>query len=141
MSCQLAKSLSARRTVALVQKPDYASIYEQLGVDSAVSPRLICADRILSFIRSESVSTIATIEEGKAEVLELEIGAGSALIGKALKDAAFPRGCVVAAITRDDDGAVIPRGHDEIRAQDQLVLFVLHDVVDTVLELVGIERE
>ena len=141
MSCQLARTLGVKRTVALVHKPDYVSLYQHLGIDIAVSPRLLCANRILAFVRSRSISTIATIEEGKAEVLELEIGAGSALIGKALKDAAFPRGCVVAAITRDDGSVVIPRGHDEIRAQDQLVLFVLHDVVDTVLELVGIERE
>ncbi|MCK5945375.1 MAG: Trk system potassium transporter TrkA, partial [Planctomycetes bacterium] len=91
--------------------------------------------------RSRSISTIATIEEGKAEVLELEIGAGSSLVGKALKDAAFPRGCVVAAITREDGTVVIPRGGDEIKPHDQLVLFVLHEVVDAVLALAGVERE
>ena len=29
------------RTVALVQKPDYVSLYQQLGIDVAVSPRLL----------------------------------------------------------------------------------------------------
>ena len=33
MSCQLARSLEVARTVALVQKTDYVSIYQQLGVD------------------------------------------------------------------------------------------------------------
>jgi trk system potassium uptake protein len=141
MSCQLSKSLGVARTVALVQKPDYVSLYQRLGIDVAVSPRLLCANRILAFVRSRSISTIATIEEGKAEVLEIELPAGSSLVGKPLKEAGFPRGCVVAALTREDGAVVIPRGDDELRAHDQMVLFVLHAVVDDVLRLVGIERE
>ncbi len=141
MSCQLAKSLQAKRTVALVQKPDYVSIYEQLGIDVAVSPRLICADRILSFIRSESVSTIATIEEGKAVVLELEVKPGSKVVGKTLAKAGFPKGCVVGAIAREDGEVLIPRGEDKIRGLDNLVIFALKEVVDTVMALFGIRKE
>lgn len=141
MSCQLARTLGVKRTVALVHKPDYVSLYQQLGIDTAVSPRLLCANRILAFVRSRSISTIATIEEGKAEVLELEIGAGSTLIGKTLQEACFPRGCVVAAITRDDGHVVIPRGGDKIKPMDRMVLFVLHAVVADVLQLAGVVRE
>ncbi len=141
MSCQLSRNLGVPRTVALVQKPDYVSLYQQLGIDIAVSPRLLCANRILAFVRSRSISSIATIEEGKAEVLELEVQAGSPLVGKALKDAGFPRGCVVAAVTREDGQVVIPRGDDELRAQDQMVVFALNTVVDSVLDLAGVERD
>jgi trk system potassium uptake protein TrkA len=139
MSCQLAKNLGVGRTVALVHKPDYASIYEQLGVDVSVSPRLICADRILSFIRAESVSTIASIEEGKAVVLELEVKAGSKLVGKTFAKAGFPRGSVVAAISREDGDVLIPRGETEIHALDNLVIFALRRVVDPVMSLLGVK--
>ncbi|MCA8974552.1 MAG: Trk system potassium transporter TrkA [Planctomycetes bacterium] len=141
MSCQLARNLGAKRTVALVNKPDYVSLYQQLGIDVAVSPRLLCANRILAFVRSRSISSIATIEEGKAEVLEIEVQPGSKLVGKKVKDAGFPRGCVVAAITREDGSVVIPGGEDEILASEQMVLFVLEKVVDQVLALAGIRRE
>ena len=63
------------------------------------------------------------------------------MVGKQLKDAGFPRGCVVAAITRSDGTVVIPGGGDEIKPNDQLVIFVLHDVVEDVLGLAGVERE
>ena len=141
MSCQLARNLGIGRTVALVQKPDYVSLYQQLGIDVAVSPRLLCANRILAFVRSRSISTIATIEEGKAEVLEIQIQPGSKLIGKKLRDAGLPRGCVVGAITREEGEVLIPTGEDEIHAQDQMVLFVLAKVVDEVMNLAGIVRE
>ncbi|MCA8953696.1 MAG: Trk system potassium transporter TrkA [Planctomycetes bacterium] len=141
MSCQLARTLGTRRTVALVHKPDYVSLYHRLGIDVAVSPRLLCANRILAFVRSRSISTIATIEEGKAEVIEIEVQAGSKVAGRKVKDAGFPRGCVVAAITREDGSVVIPGGDDELVAGEQAVLFVLEKVVDEVLGLAGIRRE
>ena len=137
MSCQLASSLGVKRTVALVHKPDYVSLYQQLGIDVSISPRLLCSSRILSFVRSGSVSTIATIEEGKAEVLELEVAASSRLVGKTFKNAKFPRGCVIGAIAREDGSIVIPRGDDEIRAGDNLVVFVMNEVVEKVMTMVG----
>jgi Trk K+ transport system NAD-binding subunit len=63
------------------------------------------------------------------------------LVGKSLKDAGFPRGCVVAAITREDGTVLIPRGDDELHAHDQMVVFVLGAMVDKVLALAGIERD
>ena len=140
MSCQLAKSLGVPRIVALVQKPDYASIYETLGIDCAVSPRLICADRIHSFVRSESVSTIATIEEGKAVVLEFHVKPGSKMVGKTLAKAHFPRGCVVGAIVREGGETLVPRGDTEIQALDNMVVFALRDVVDQVMSLFGVKE-
>jgi trk system potassium uptake protein TrkA len=135
MSCQLSKRLGVPRTLALVQKSDYVDIYHHLGIDVAVSPRLLCANRILSFVRSGSVSTIASIEEGKAEVLEVELPHGSRLVGRTLAEAGFPRGCVVGAIAREDGEIKIPTGTDELRALDNLVVFVLRDVVDDVVKL------
>ncbi len=138
MSCQLARSLGVERTVALVQKPDYVTLYERLGVDVAISPRLLCANRILGLVRGGSVSTIATIEEGKAEVFEIEVKPGTPLVGKTLANAGFPRGSVVGAIARESGEILVPRGDAEIQAWDNLVIFALKDVVETVVELVGV---
>src|SRR5690606_6265822 len=51
MACQLARNAGCKRTIALVQKPDYVDLYEQLGVSVAVSPRLLCANTILTTVR------------------------------------------------------------------------------------------
>ncbi|MCA9001518.1 MAG: Trk system potassium transporter TrkA, partial [Planctomycetes bacterium] len=44
VACQLARSLDAERTVALVSKASYRDIYELLGIDQAISPRILCAN-------------------------------------------------------------------------------------------------
>lgn len=141
ITCQLARTLQVGRTVAMVHKPDYVALYQRLGVDVSVSPRLLCANRILAFVRSRSISTIATIEEGKAEVLEIEVQPGSRLSGRRLREAGLPRGCVVGAITREDGQLVIPGGEDVIQDHDDLVLFALHEVVDQIMDLAGVVRE
>lgn len=135
MSCQLARDLGVPRTMALVHKPTYVSIYQRLGIDVAISPRLLCANRILSLVRSGSVSTIATIEEGRAEVIEIEVQPGSKLAGKQLAKAGLPRGCLVGAIAREDGRVLVPGGDVTIEPLDNLVIFVMRENVDRVLEL------
>ncbi|MCC6672377.1 MAG: Trk system potassium transporter TrkA [Planctomycetes bacterium] len=141
MSCQLARSLRVPRTIALVQKPDYVTIYQALGIDVAVSPRLLCANRILSFVRSGSMSTVTTIGEGQVEIFELELKAGCRLVGKTLAEAAFPKGSLVCAIARDDGEVVVPRGEDQLHALDNLVVVARHEVVPEVLAHCGMESE
>lgn len=136
MACQLAKSVGCQRTIALVHKADYVTLYEQLGVSVAVSPRLLCANAILAVVRGGSVTRIATIEEGKAEVVEMEVPPGSKLVGRKLRQAGFPRGAVVGAIARETGEIVIPGGDDEIMAHDNLVVFALNTVLDKVMDAV-----
>ena len=135
MTCQLARKIGIERTVALVHKRDYVAIYQELGVTSAVSPRLLCADAIVSFVRKGSISTIATIEEGKAEVIEIEIQRGSRLVGRRVSELGLPRGVMIGAIAREDGHVVVPRGDTEIRALDNLVIFVLTDVMPKLMDL------
>ncbi|MEO0480630.1 MAG: Trk system potassium transporter TrkA [Planctomycetota bacterium] len=136
MSCLLASKLKVPKTVALVQKPDYIGLYQELGVTVAVSPRLLCANSILGFVRQGSISSIATIEEGKAEVIELEIPAGSKIVGRTVADAGFPQRCVIGAIAREHGEILIPRGNTKLEALDNLVVFVTQDCLQALLDLV-----
>ncbi|MBK8976587.1 MAG: Trk system potassium transporter TrkA [Planctomycetes bacterium] len=141
MTCQLARQVGIERTISLVHKPDYVGLYHQLGVTQAVSPRLLCADAIHSYVQRGSKSTIAEIEAGKAEIVELEVPKGSRLDGKRLADLNFPKGALVGAIARErDDGGkpqiLIPNGDTVIRDQDNLVVFTLRKVLDSVEALV-----
>lgn len=140
MSCQLARDLGVRRTIALVHKPTYVSIYQRLGIDVAISPRLLCANRILSWVSRGSASTIAVIEEGRAEVIEIEVQPGSKLAGKRLAEAGLPRGCLVGAIAREDGRVLVPGGDVTIEPRDNLVIFVMRENIERVLDLANTTR-
>ncbi|MFT4647472.1 MAG: trk system potassium uptake protein TrkA [Planctomycetota bacterium] len=131
VACQLARSLDAERTVALVSKASYRDIYELLGIDQAISPRILCANSILRFVRSGSPAAIAVVAEGKAEVLELTVRFKGSI---KLKDLGMPKGTVVGARVRNDT-VKIPTGTSSVKTGDSVIVFTLPEHLETVNKL------
>jgi len=122
MSCQLAKNMGAKKTIALVKKPDYVSIYQRLGIDAAISPRLLVAQNILRFVRSGNVASIAVIAEGKAEVIELQAQEGSKIASGPLHRIGFPKGAILGSVVREDK-VYIPDGEFQVKPGDSCIVF------------------
>ena len=131
VACQLARSLGVERTVALVNKASYRQIYDLLGVDRAISPRVLCANHILRFVRSQSVASVAVIADGRAEVLELEAYHTDGKPERKVKNLGLPRGTVLGAIVRGGE-VIIPSGETLVKNGDQVILFTLPDNVPDV---------
>ena len=124
IACQLAKSQGVGRTVALVNKRSYRNVYSLMDIDVAVSPRLQCAQQILRFVRSGSVSSIAVIADGRAEVLELEAHFPGGKKQRRVKNLGLPDGAKIGAVVREED-VFIPNGESVIEDGDQVILFTL----------------
>ncbi len=140
LACQVASKLGCERTIALVSSSDYVDIYEEIGIDRAVSPRLLCSDAIMAYVQAGKLQMLAMFDEGAAKVCTAKLAPGAALVGRALKDAGFPKGCVVGAIQRstaEDAEVVIPQGDQVLAADDQLILFMLSKVEQKVFELLS----
>ena len=131
VACQLARSLGVPRTVAMVNKGSYRQIYDLLGVDLAVSPRIMCANRILRFVRAGSVNSIAVIADGRGEVLELEAHLKDGKSERKIKHLGLPRGAVIGALVRNDE-VIIPSGETTVKNGDQVILFTLLDSLSDV---------
>lgn len=136
LSALLAKELGASTSVVLVNKPDYAAVCERIGVDKAISERLLTANAILRFLHRSDVVSVEVLESGKAEVLEMIVGPKSRVLEKTLSESRFPNGSLVGAIVRGDD-VIVPRGGDVLQRGDSIILFVLPEVVDKVEKLLG----
>ncbi|WP_066634662.1 Trk system potassium transporter TrkA [Desulfolucanica intricata] len=127
----LAKQMGAKRVIAKVSRPSYAPLVQQLGVDAAISPRLITASEILRFIRGGRVPSLYLLLNGNAEVVELPLQPNSRVNNKPLSKCGLPKGVLVGAILRDNR-AIIPQGDEVIMEGDRLVVFALNQSLKSI---------
>ncbi len=128
-----AKKLGARRAFSVVEKNDYVHLFEDVGIDVAVNPRLLTAEEISRYTRGTDTQKIAILESEEVEVLEILIDDQSPLVGTTIKEAAegLPREVVFGPIMREDR-MISPRGSTSIKAGDHVLILAHIDQVETV---------
>ncbi|MFC4436913.1 MULTISPECIES: Trk system potassium transporter TrkA [Natrialbaceae] len=129
----LAKRIGAKRTIGVVESARHVDLFETVGIDVAVNPRLVTAEEITRFTREYRTENVAMLEHDRAEVLEIEIGVESMLAGNRIRDviANLPDGVVVGAITRDGE-LITPRGETVVERGDHVIVFVETAALDEV---------
>ncbi|MFO7653398.1 MAG: Trk system potassium transporter TrkA [Candidatus Krumholzibacteriia bacterium] len=131
MACLLARHLGARKTVCLVDRPDYVPLLPLLGVDAAVSPRLSTSAWIARFVKRGAVISAEHLGFSGAELLQFRVGARSRVVGKPLQKLNFPREAVMVAVL-EQGRVVVPRGDTVLGSGDEVVVFALPDGVAAV---------
>lgn len=124
IACQLAKSIGAKRAIALVNRHDYRDMDSRLNLDGVIAPRQLIARRIVRYVSSGGHENITPIEKGRAEIIEFDLTESSPILGIPLREIDFPRGAIVGAVVRRED-AFIPRGDDIFEKGDSLIVFAL----------------
>ena len=85
----LAKKLGAKQTIARVSSTEYLSdeqreIFQELGIDSLISPRLLAAREILRLIKQCSFTDIFEFEGGKINLVGITLPNNSNLLNRPL---------------------------------------------------------
>mgnify|MGYP000117114334 FL=1 len=129
----LAKRLGVDRVIAVVDSPDYVTVFEEIGIDIAINPRTVTAEEITRFTYESVAENIAVLENDQAEVLELELTEGCGLVGRPIEElvADIDARFVIGAITRDRE-LVTPRGDTVLQAGDHIILFIESDSVSEI---------
>jgi trk system potassium uptake protein TrkA len=129
----LAKRLGVDRVIAVVDSPDYVTVFEEIGIDIAINPRTVTAEEITRFTYESVAENIAVLENDQAEVLELELTEGCGLVGRPISEivADTKARFVIGAITRNRE-LVTPRGETVLQPGDHVVLLVETDSVSEI---------
>lgn len=133
LAVMYAKQLGTKRTISVVSRSEFAPLSEALGVDIAISPRLITAGAILRFVRKGEVVAVNVLESG-AEMIEMRVSGDCKVTDRSLSEVGFPEGAIVGAVLRNSD-VIIPTGRDTLREGDDAVIFTLESAVDEVEHL------
>jgi trk system potassium uptake protein TrkA len=116
----LGRQLGVRRIITRVSKVANLRLFERVGIDVAISARGAAIVSVLHQIEGGPTSLLAVLEQGEGRILEFPVP--PAFVGRALRDLEPPRDSIVGAILREG-GALVPRGADQLRAGDHLVVF------------------
>ena len=122
MTTLLAKREGVGKTIALIQNSEYTKIYEQLGVDVTISPRLIAAQHILGFIQRGKIAKQVTILADKAEILEIALHEHSRMVGKQFKEVNVPHGAFVPFIVKSSGDVIRPHGEVVVEKNDRILI-------------------
>ena len=131
LSSLLARRLGVKRTIVLYTKPDYVDVLETIGIDTAVSVRISVVNEILGMLDLGGPARTTLLEEGRGEILEFEVGEESEILGRPLKSAGLPEGCVVGACIRNNE-TIIPKGNFTPQVGDKVIVFTLPEAVKKV---------
>ena len=119
---QVEKFSKDKRTIALVNKPNYGLLQSSLKIDDMVDPRMTTVSTILKHVHKGTIQTVYTLLNGEYEIIEAEIIETSELINKSLKDSNLPSEIRIGAILRKDN-IIIPRSSFVFK-KDDLVVFL-----------------
>ncbi len=123
LSSLLAKHHGAKKSITHISRPDFIPLLGKLGIDVALSPRLVAANMILRFVRgSGNIISATTLKGSNAEVVEIKVARRQDLIGIPLKLLNFPKDTVLGAIVRKGK-VIIPSGETKLKVDDTLVIF------------------
>lgn len=136
LGCLLAKGLGAGTTVARFNRIEYVSLLGGVGIDAAVSSRLIAAGAILRFVRRGRIHSVVTFRDTDAEAIEVEVDERSQAVGRRLIELGMPRGAVVGGILRKGK-TFVPSGATEILPGDRVIFFSEPDAIPAVEKLLS----
>ena len=128
------KNIENKRTMALVNKPNYSLLQSSLKIDDLIDPRMNTVSSILKHVHKGTIENAYTISNGEYEVIEAEIIETSELVNKELKNANLPDQIRIGAVLRDKK-VIIPKSNFIFQNDDQVVLIVKKDTIPVVENL------
>ena len=132
MVCVLVEKFSKdKRTMALINKPNYSLLQSSLKIDDLIDPRMNTVSSILKHVHKGTIETAYTILNGEYEVIEAEIIETSELINKELRKSNLPEEIRIGAILRDKD-IIIPRSNFVFKKEDIVVFLAKRDQLSVV---------
>ena len=122
LACLTAKRLGVRKTVAMVENIDYASMAESLDIGTIINKKAIAASRIYQMMLDADVMNVTFLMSANADVAELIPKEGSKVTKKPVKDLGLPQGMTIGGLVRDNVGMLVS-GNTQIQAGDSVVVF------------------
>lgn len=137
-----AKQKSKAKLVTKLNRLEYDGVLENLDLGTVVYPKYLSCDMIVQHVRAlensagNNLKTLYRILDDRLEALEFSVTEHSEVTDRPISSLKLKRNQLICCITRGTD-IIIPRGSDEIRTGDSVVVVTLEkglkDISDILL--------
>ncbi len=130
-----ANKKGVKKSISKIKSDDLYELLDELGINNAISPKHIVAERIVSYIRAlantvgSNLLTMYKLVNGQVEALEFSAKRLEYFYDKPLKDLKIKKNCLVACIIRQGK-IIIPDGDSEIKLGDNVVVVTTYKRFD-----------
>ena len=137
LAALLGKRHGARKAVALFKRQDLIPLVGSLGIDAAISPRLLTASVILRYVRGSRVVSVFELPESEAETLEVVVQAQTLAAGRSLEALGLPPDALVGALVRGEQ-VLVPEPDSVLEPGDHVILLALPRAIPAVERVFGL---
>ncbi len=120
-----------KRTMALINKPNYSLLQSSLKIDDLIDPRMNTVSSILKHVHKGTIENAYSILNGEYEVIEAEIIESSELVNKELKNSNLPDDIRIGSIIRGEE-IILPSSKYIFQKKDIVILLSKRDQLPTV---------
>lgn len=130
VTCQMAKVVwNVDKVLARVNDPDHEEVFRKIGIDETVSATGIIFALLEQQISPDVVLPIGALARGNLEVVEVELGNRSPIVGQHVRDLTLPPKTNLIWVLRGDQGLAVS-GDTQLQQGDMVVAVVPRDHAD-----------
>jgi len=136
MSALLAKAEGAHEVVATTTETRHDRLFNSIGIDHVINPRLTAARAILDIIARGHIGAVVELSHIDIEAARYIVEEESGIVGKKVKNIAkkFKAGAIIGIIVRQNR-IILPDGETEIQADDHIIVITHHKHLSTLSKL------
>lgn len=132
LTALLGKEVGCQDALAVLENMSYAPLAARLGINHSISPRISAATHILSQIFSGKISSLVSLYDNQAEIMEVNVSMDSKLVGIPLSELSplLPKDFLIAMI--QNRGRIMVAHGDRIISPGDTVIVITspHHVSD-----------
>ncbi len=136
-----ASSQNVPRVITKINRDEFTTMADKLGLDSVISPRLSTAAVIVRYARAlnnsigSSMETLYRFMDGSAEAMEFIVSSDCPIVNIPLKELKTKNNTLIAGIVRGKK-TIVPSGDDMILPGDNVIVVVSGHKIDNLTEIV-----
>ncbi len=142
ISSMYANSLGVPKVISKINRENFTRILEENGIASIISPKIISALRVLSYVRAlansrgSNVVTLYKLVNNEVEALEFAVNENAKCLDIPLKDLKLKKGVLIAAIIRNNE-TKIPEASDCIKVNDSVIVVTNNGFLDNLDDILA----